>query len=211
MRRVEFSEHYVRPDRIAEVAEALRRGELVAIPTDTTWAIVADALTRQSVQRLQDLRRRMSPDRADDRAPMSLLCGSLGMIGTYVLMDQPDFRLARRLLPGPYTMLFRASRQVPRQLQSKRKVVGVRMPDHPIALPVLEALDHPVLAATAYIEGEPVRSSTDLIDRLGDAIDLIADGVPVWPASTTVLDCTSGAPVVLRKGRGPIEDDWASA
>lgn len=211
MERVEFSEHYIRPDHVERVAQAIRQGKLVAIPTDTTWAIVADALTRKSAQRLQDLRRRMSPSDDSGRSPMSLLCGSLNMIGTYVLMDQPDFRLVRRLLPGPYTMLFRASRQVPRQLQSKRKVVGIRMPDHPIALPVLEALDQPVLAATAYVDGEPARSSTDLVESLGDAVDMIAEGLPVWPESSTVLDCTSGVPVVLREGRGPIEDDWDHA
>ena len=210
MQRIEFSEHHVRPDRIAEVAAAIRAGKLVAIPTDTTWAIVADALTRRSVQRLQDLRKRMSPGDSE-RSPMSLLCGDLGMIGTYVLMDQPDFRLVRRLLPGPYTMIFRASRQVPRQLQSKRKVVGIRMPEHPIALPVLEALDGPVLAATAYVDDEPARSSTDLIDRLSDVVDVIAEGVPVWPQPSTVLDCSSGTPVVLREGIGPIEDDWDHA
>lgn len=213
MRIIEVQNANPRPDRIQEAADAIRRGELAVVATDTAWSIVGDPFQTATAQRLAKLRERLagSADESKRKAgqPMSLLFGDLAEVGRYVLLDQPQFRLLRRLLPGPYTVLLPASREVPRLLQSKRKAIGVRMPDHPICGPLIASVGGPLLACTARgSSGEMLLAATEIETALRRDVDLLLESDPFLPEPSTVLDYTGDAPILLRAGRGPIEDDW---
>jgi len=209
---IEIDAYRPRPDRLRAVAELLDGGGLVAFPTDTTWVVAADAQARGSADQLRELRSQMGGAaelRAPDDKPMSLMCADIAAAATYVLMDQPQFRLVRKLLPGPYTVILPASRQVPRQLQSKRRAVGVRIPDHLVALGVLQACRGPLLVATCHTpDGLLLSASTEVVDALGGSLRAVVETDPIVAEPTTVVDWTGDAPVLVRAGRGEALDDW---
>jgi tRNA threonylcarbamoyl adenosine modification protein (Sua5/YciO/YrdC/YwlC family) len=213
MRCVEIDTWHIRPDRILELCARVRAGDLIAMPTDTTWAVVCDPFQTESAQRLAALRTWMAGGTEQAKAkgdrPMSLMCGDLATIGTYVLMEQPHFRLVRRILPGPYTVLLPASREVPRQLRSKRREVGIRMPDHPVVQALLAALEQPLLTTTARDDsGELLAASPDVQSALTGRVDTLVETDPIWPEPSTVIDCTDGPPRLVRAGRGEVDPAW---
>lgn len=209
---IEIDAHWQRPDRVAEAANVLRKGGLLATPTDTTWVIACDALDRAAATRLRALRARLSGTSDNKKPlekPMSLMCNDLTSVGTYVILDQPQFRLLRRLLPGAYTIILPASRQVPRQLQSKRRAVGIRMPDHAVATSILDHFGRPVLVTTAHTpDGTLLGASPEVADTIGDAIDAYVETDPIVPEVSTVVDWTDAHPVLVRAGKGPVDEDW---
>ncbi len=213
METVEIDFAFLRPDRVDRVVRALQQGGLVAMPTDTAWVVACDCRERGAVKRLSALRERLAcEDRAPrpNEKPMSLMCPDMTTIGTFALVDQPQFRLLRRLLPGPYTVILPASREVPRLLQTKRRAVGVRIPDHPVTLGILEAFGAPLLVTTAHTPGgDLLASSTEVVRELGRDLAMVVDTDPIVPAVSTVVDYTSVDPVVIREGRGPTEPGWA--
>lgn len=210
-RLIEIDEAHPRPDLVREAADVLRRGGLVAMPTDTTWVVACDALHNAAGTRLRTLRARMggvSP-KDDQRKPLSLMCADLASVGTFALVDQPQFRMLRRLLPGPYTIILPASRQVPRQLQSKRHAIGVRIPDHAVAIAILEAVGDPLFVTTCHSpDGTLLGASPDVERALGPNLDAIIETTPIEPEPSTVVDWTSDAPVLVRSGKGPSEPEW---
>ena len=208
MQRFELSSHNARPDVLAAAADVLRRGGLVALPTDTTWSVVCDARDNGAARRLRELRAEMAGKRVDtlNKAPMSLVCADLAVVGTYTLLDQPRFRFVKSMLPGPYTIILPASRMVPKMLQSKRRDVGVRMPDHPVTLGILDALDAPVLAATCQrADGELLASSPDVESAIGRHLAAIVETEPIVPEVSTIIDYTGEEPSLVRLGKGPAE------
>jgi tRNA threonylcarbamoyl adenosine modification protein (Sua5/YciO/YrdC/YwlC family) len=210
MEAFELDEHTPREDRLTAAGQLLARGRIGAVATDTSWSLVTSALNASGANRLAGLR--ATPSRGDGRRPMSLICADLAMVGTYALIDQQQFRLVRRLLPGPYTILLPASRAVPRRLQSKRRAIGIRIPDKPLITELVRRADAPLFATTARgRDGEALTSLPDVIDAWERDLDLYIESTPITPSASTVLDLTSGTPVVLREGLGPIESDWEIA
>lgn len=208
---IEIDDFYPRPDRVAEVAGILRRGGLVAMPTDTTWIVACNAFDTAAATRLRTIRARMAGEstKGDDRKPMSLMCPDLAAIGTFALVDQPQFRMLKRLLPGPYTVILPASRQVPRQLQSKRRAIGVRMPDHPVALAVLEAVAEPLFVTTCHDpDGRLLGAAPEVEAAVGSDLGALIETTPIQPESSTVVDWTGAGPVLIRAGKGPAEPEW---
>ncbi len=213
MKAIEIDPWNPRPDRVDEVAGRLRRGEIVAFPTDSTWTLTADASQRGALQKLQRLRASMhgdDPDRPETgRAPLSLLCASISEIGKYTNLEQHQFRLLRRIFPGPYTVLLPASRQVPRLIQSKRRIIGVRLPDYPIATAIIAAMEHPLVATTARIDDDRlVASAGDLAGPYIHHVDAVVHTDPIVPEESTVIDATTDPPTVIRAGKGELEDHW---
>lgn len=208
MHRIEIEASHPRPDRIAEVSDALERGKVVAMATDTSWAILADPFQRSAADRIREMRQTISSHTSATR-PMSLLCGSVSMASQYVIIDQPQFRLLRRLLPGPYTLLLPASRQVPKQLQSKRRAVGIRMPGHAIVQGVMDRWGKPLTGTTARRRnGELVMAAPEIEAELGEWVDVLVESEPFMPGPSTVIDYTSSTPLVLRAGLGEIDPEW---
>lgn len=194
-----------------KLAAALRIGEVIAVPTDTTYALVTALSSKKGVERLKTMRR-LGPDR-----PVTLLLSDTDEIGTWAKIDRPAYRLIRRLTPGPFTFLLPAMREVGKYAESNRRVIGVRIPDHDfvraLACEVARENGSPLASASAARlpprvgEGEPMPDDLYLaeaaeIDSAYPDCAAIVDFGPLPPEVSTVVDLTGGDVVILRQGAG---------
>jgi tRNA threonylcarbamoyl adenosine modification protein (Sua5/YciO/YrdC/YwlC family) len=188
------------PRHIQRAKTVLQDGGIVSYPTDTYYALGCDAFQKKAMERLALLKRR------DGRKPFAFLCADLGEVAKYAIVSNESFRLMRRLLPGPYTIVLDATRLVPRTALTRQRQVGVRVPDAPVATALVRALGHPLATTSAALpDQEPLIDAADIQDHLGHGIDLILDGGVTLNEPSTVLDLTGPAPVVLRAGKGRLE------
>ena len=137
---------------LRKAVEVLTGGGLIAYPTDTCYAVGCDLYNLKGINRIYQIKRRPL------NKPFSFICRDLKNISEYALVGNYAYKAMKRLLPGPYTFVLEASRQVPKILQTKRRTVGIRVPDHPIALGLVGLLGHPIITTTAALPDEPVES-----------------------------------------------------
>jgi tRNA threonylcarbamoyl adenosine modification protein (Sua5/YciO/YrdC/YwlC family) len=178
----------------------LRRHGVVALGTGTNWAFVADPASRQANERI----RRLKPTHPKDQ-PFSLLCASIAMATTMTVIDAAAYRSLRRAWPGPFTVLLPANRTLPRLLKTKRKVVGCRVPDAPLALAILEAFAGPLMATTVptHEDGTSLMMGFEIFEHYGHGLDLVVDlGEPLPGTESTVVDMSQGSIEILRVGAG---------
>jgi len=188
------------PRHVSRAVSVLHGGGLVSYPTDTYYAIGCDLFQRKAIERMAVLKRR------DPRKPFAFLCGNLGEVAKYAIVDNDRFRLLRRLLPGPYTVVLPATRLVPRTALTRQRSVGVRVPDAPVANALVQGLGRPLATTSAAVAGEePLAVASEIRDRLGHGLDLILDGGKTLNEPSTVIDLTGDRPVVLRQGKGLLE------
>jgi tRNA threonylcarbamoyl adenosine modification protein (Sua5/YciO/YrdC/YwlC family) len=191
------------PRHIQRAVALIQGGGIVAYPTDTYYALGCDLFQKKAMERLATLKRR------DDRKPFAFLCADLGEVAKYGIVSNENYRLMRRLLPGPYTIILEATRLTPRTALTRQRQVGVRVPDAPVAIALVRALGRPLATTSAALpppdDGEPLRDARDIQEHLGRAVDLILDGGVTLNEPSTVLDLTGPVPVVLREGKGRIE------
>ncbi len=183
---------------LERIAEILQRDGVIAYPTDTLFGLGCLASRKKAVDRILQIKGR------DPKKPMSILCADMEMLCRYTRhLDTPTFRLLKQMLPGPYTALLPASREVPRYLQNKQ-VVGLRIPDHPFCLGLTKLLGEPIITTSANLSGQPtLNTAWELEEELGHALDLVVDcGQPVGEGST-IVDLTGEEPVLIREGAGP--------
>lgn len=197
--RIEIHEEHPEPRKIARAVEVLRRGGVIAYPTDTVYGIGCDITQKRAVDRVYAIKR-MKPDQ-----PLAFICPDLGDLSKYALVDDRTYRLMRRLTPGPYCFILEASREVPRILQMKRKTVGIRVPHNEVALALVRALGNPIVSSTASREGEPLNDPAD-IDEAFPGLDLILDAGYGGLVPSTVLDVTGADIVVVREGAGSVDE-----
>jgi tRNA threonylcarbamoyl adenosine modification protein (Sua5/YciO/YrdC/YwlC family) len=195
---IEINSDFPDPRKVQRAVDVLAAGEVIAYPTDTLYALGCDMLARRALERIYQLK---SMPRTH---PLALICPDLSDIARYARVDDRTYRMLKRLLPGPYTCILEASREVPRILQSKRKTIGIRVPKNPLIVEVARALGRPVLSSSAVDQnGEPLRDAADLDARWPD-LALILDGGWGGVTPTTVIDLVNGA--VVREGAGPVGD-----
>jgi tRNA threonylcarbamoyl adenosine modification protein (Sua5/YciO/YrdC/YwlC family) len=188
------------PRHVQRAVSILEGGGLVSYPTDTYYAIGCDLFQKKAMERLAVLKRRDSR-----KTPFAFLCSDLGEVAKYGIVSNEHYRLMRRLLPGPYTIILEATRLVPRTALTRQRQVGVRVPDAPVALALVRGLGRPLATTSAALPGEePLIDAADIQERLGHGIDLILDGGVTLNEPSTVLDLTGPAPVLLREGKGKI-------
>lgn len=195
------------PERrlLAKAAATVAAGGVIAYPTDSSYALGCRLADKEAAERLRRLRG------TDRHHPFTLVCRDLSEIATYAHVDNPAYRLLRSLTPGPYTFVLPATREVPRRLMHpKRKTIGIRVPDHPVARALLETLDQPLMSATvvAATEEVPLADAAAVADAFANVVDCILDGGSTPAEPTTVLELADGRAKVLRLGRGPV-GDWA--
>jgi tRNA threonylcarbamoyl adenosine modification protein (Sua5/YciO/YrdC/YwlC family) len=179
----------------------LRAGGLIAYPTDSGYALGWHLDSREAQDRVVKLRG------LDFRHNFTVVCRTLSEIGTYARMNDAAFRLIRSLTPGPYTFLLPATAQLPRRLQqAKKRSVGVRIPDHPVALALLQALDEPLLSSSLILPDEDMHGweVEDLYARVSRAVDLFLDSGFCGDEPTTVIDLLGEQPQLARQGKGPV-------
>ena len=196
--RIEIHGEHPEPRKIAKAVEVLRKGGVIAYPTDTVYGIGCDITQKKAIDKIYAMKR-MKPDQ-----PLAFICSDLGDIAKYAVVDNQAYRIMRRLLPGPYCFILEATREVPKILMMKRKTVGIRVPHHEVPLAIVRELGNPIISTTAAWEGESLNDPAEIDERFG-ALDLILDAGYGKLTSTTVVDMTGPEPEVTRVGAGPVD------
>lgn len=187
------------PRLLKQAAQLLNNGGLVAIPTDSSYAVVARLDDRAAADALRKLRG------LDDRHHLTVLCHDMSTISQFAQVDNSQFRLLKQATPGPWTFILNASREVPRRVSHpSRKTIGIRVPDHPVTLAFLQAVDSPLLSTTLipFGEDQPLNDPTEIRARFQHSLAAIIDAGACPLEPTTVLDLTGATPEVIRRGRG---------
>jgi tRNA threonylcarbamoyl adenosine modification protein (Sua5/YciO/YrdC/YwlC family) len=194
-----FTLHPTHPQKrlVRQAAEIVRRGGLIAYPTDSCYALGCHLGDAQALARLRAIRG------IDERHHLTLMCRDLSEIAKYAMVDDKNFAFLK--IPGSYTFILRARREVPRRV-TRKKTIGVRIPGHPAAHALLAELDEPMLSSTLALPGDaaPLSDAQEIRERLGPRLDLIIDAGPSDTQPSTVLDLTGDAPQVVRKGKGSL-------
>ncbi|MEN3293011.1 MAG: hypothetical protein V7642_2264 [Burkholderiales bacterium] len=187
---------------IKQAAQIIHAGGIVALPTDSSYALVCHLDDKSAVERLRRIRG------VDDKHHLTLLCRDLSEIAQYARVDNRQYRVLKSATPGPYTVILEATKEVPRRLSHpSRKTIGLRVPENPIAHALLEELGQPLLSTTLILpdETEPLTDADAIRERLGRQIELVIDGGACSLEPTTVIDLTDEEPVLIRQGRGAAE------
>jgi tRNA threonylcarbamoyl adenosine modification protein (Sua5/YciO/YrdC/YwlC family) len=187
---------------IRQAAEIVRKGGVIAYPTDSCYALGCHIGDKDALERIRVLRE------ADRHHHFTLVCRDLTEIARYAKVDTWQFRLLKSCTPGPYTFLLEATRETPRRLQhEKRRTIGIRVPDHRVAQMLLSELGEPIMSSTLLLPGDglPLNDADEIEERLGTRLDSLLDGGSCGVEPTTVVDLAAKPPVVVRKGRGSLE------
>jgi tRNA threonylcarbamoyl adenosine modification protein (Sua5/YciO/YrdC/YwlC family) len=185
--------------QLAMVKECLDDGGIIAYPTDTIYGLGCSILHHNAVEKICAIKK-VDPEKAQ----LSFICADLSDLSAYAKsIDNALYRILKKTLPGPYTYILPASKQVPKILQSKKKTIGLRIPNNKIALSIIETLGHPILSAS--FPGENVEDYTDpeiIYEHWSNQIDMVVDGGIGGIVPSTVIDCTTDEYVLLRQGLG---------
>lgn len=190
--------------KINTVVECLRNGGIIIYPTDTIYGLGCDIYNTAAIERICRIK-----DIDPKKAQFSFICRDLSHISDYTRsVGTPVFRILKTALPGPYTFILNASKQVPKLLKTKKDTVGIRIPDNNICLQLIQALGNPIMSVSLPMEGD-VEYYTDpelMHDKFEYLVDIVIDGGAGGITPSTVIDCTSGSPELAREGAG----DWHS-
>ena len=199
-----FQIHPVNPQArlVHQSVEILRNDGLLVYPTDSSYALGCRVGDKRGMDRIRRIRQ------LDNKHNFTLMCRDLSEISSYARVDNSNYRLMKSLTPGAYTFILRATHEVPRRLQHpKRKTIGIRIPDHPVAQALLEELGEPMMSSTLILPGAdmPETDAHDIRERLEHDVDLVIDGDNCGLEPTTVIDLVDGVPEIVRPGRGSTE------
>lgn len=205
----EIHPHNPQKRTIEQIKDALKRGAVMLYPTDTVYAIGCDLTVKSAVQKVRQIKQ-ISNDK-----PLTFLCSSLSNIADYAIVTDAAYRTIKRLIPGSYTFVLPATKLVPKLVMSpKRKTTGIRVPDHPVCLAILESLGNPVISTSAHIKEEDEPSAlikkipqeydkVQLFDALENLVDIIVDDGADWDYQvSTIIDLSADDPVLVRRGKG---------
>ncbi|OIJ65249.1 L-threonylcarbamoyladenylate synthase [Streptomyces mangrovisoli] len=187
------------PRTIAQIADSVRQGALIAYPTDSCYALGCQLGSRDGMDRIRTIRR------LDDRHHFTLVCRDFAQLGQFVQVDNNVFRAVKASTPGSYTFILPATREVPRKLMHPRKkTVGVRIPDHVVTQALLAELGEPLLSSTLLLpdEKEPMTQGWEIKDQLDHVLDAVVDSGECGTEPTTVVDYSSGEAEIVRYGAG---------
>jgi tRNA threonylcarbamoyl adenosine modification protein (Sua5/YciO/YrdC/YwlC family) len=184
---------------IEQVVKLLQGGAVICYPTETGYGIGCDLMNQKAIKEIMQLKRRPKDK------PFSFMCSDLTDISRYAHVSNTAYRLMKKSLPGPYTFVLPGTKLVPKIMATKQKTVGIRVPTHPICRLLLTTLGNPIVNTSAQLEDHDAAAEAYQIDDyLGNRIDLIIDGGPVYPDPSSVIDLTGDVPVVLRIGKGDV-------
>jgi len=189
------------PRLIKQAAEIARSGGLIALPTDAAYSLAGVAGYAPLLDRIRGIRG------VDERHHFTLMCRDLSEIATYARVDNSQYRLLKATTPGSYTFILEGTRELPRRLlHPKRKTIGLRVPNHPLALALLEELNEPLLTSTLILPGfeTPLADADEIRRHLEKRLDLVIDAGRCGSEMTTVINLTSAQPELVRAGRGPL-------
>lgn len=186
---------------LVQAAEFIREGAVVALPTDSCYALGCHLGDKDALDRLRQIRQ------MDDRHHLTLMVRDLSEIAHFARVDNAQYRLLKATTPGSYTFILEGTKELPRRvLHPKRKTIGLRVPDHPVALALLDELNEPLLTTTLQLPGDefPLTEGWEIQDRLDSQLELILDAGHCGTEPTTVIDLTTSVPELVRAGRGSL-------
>lgn len=202
--RLELHPQNPNPRNLKTVIECLKDGGVVIYPTDTVYGMGCDIFKHSAVERICRIKG-IDPKKSH----FSFICYDLSHLTDYTKsVDTPLFRLLKKALPGPYTFILPASRQVPKMLKTKRDTVGIRVPDNLVCRTLVKELGNPIMSTSLPID-EYVEEYTDpeiIHDKFGKLVDIVIDGGPGGIVTSTVVDCTGPEPELVREGAGNWEE-----
>ena len=191
------------PRLIKQIIECLKDGGVIVYPTDTIYGLGCDIFQHKAVDRICTIKN-IDPLKAQ----LSFICKDLSHLSDYTKsIDTPLYRMLKNYLPGPYTFILPASKQVPKILQSKKSTIGLRVPDNKICQYILDQLGNPILSAS--LPGDMVEEFTDpetIFEKFGSVVDFVIDGGPGNMIPSTIIDCVTDEWVITRQGAG----EWAA-
>lgn len=190
------------PRLLVQAAEFIRNGAIVALPTDSCYALGCRLGDREALERIRQIRQ------IDDRHHLTLMVRDLSEIAHFARVDNAQYRLLKAATPGCYTFILEGTKELPRRvMHPKRKTIGLRVPDHPVAQALLAELNEPLLTTTLQLPGDelPLTEGWEIQDRLEDQLELILDAGSCSTESTSVIDLTGSAPELIRAGRGSLK------
>jgi len=200
-RLVQIHPESPQPRLLVQAAQFIREGAIVALPTDSCYALGCHLGDKEALDRIRQIRQ------IDDRHHLTLMCRDLSEIANYARVDNAQYRLLKATTPGSYTFILEGSKELPRRvMHPKRKTMGLRIPDHPVTLALLAELGEPLLTTTLQLPGDdaPLTEGWEIQDRLEDQIDWILDAGHCGIEPTTVIDLSGPVPELVRAGRGPL-------
>jgi tRNA threonylcarbamoyl adenosine modification protein (Sua5/YciO/YrdC/YwlC family) len=186
---------------VRQAISALLDGSVVAYPTDSCYALGCLMGDKEAMERIRRIRK------TDKQHNFTLVCRDLSEIARYARVDNSQYRTLKAFTPGPYTFLLEATREVPKRLQNpKRRTIGIRVPDNAIVRMLLAELGEPIMSSTLLLPGEALTMTDplEIKERLEHQVDLVIDGGTGGVEPSSVVDLSSGVPVVVRRGRGDV-------
>jgi tRNA threonylcarbamoyl adenosine modification protein (Sua5/YciO/YrdC/YwlC family) len=184
---------------IHRAVEILKKGGVIAYPTDSSYAIACQIGDKQALDKIRRIRR------LDDKHNFTLICESLSQVSNFAKIGNDAYRLIKSLTPGPFTFILKATREVPRRLQHpKRKTIGLRIPDHAVAQWLTRELGEPLFSSTLVFPGseESMADPFDIRDSLEHELDLVIDAGIIEYEPTTIIEFTDNGPRIIRQGKG---------
>jgi tRNA threonylcarbamoyl adenosine modification protein (Sua5/YciO/YrdC/YwlC family) len=193
------------PEKITQIVRLLRDGGVVIYPTDTVYGMGCDITNLRAVERISKIKG-INPKKHN----FSMICADLSNISQFTrVISKPVFKMMKKAFPGPFTFILEASTQVPKILHSKKKTIGIRVPDHNVPRMLVEALGQPILTTSINDEDEVVEYSTDpelIFEKYANLVDIVIDGGYGQNVASTILDCTGVEVEIMRQGLGKLED-----
>lgn len=184
---------------IQKVVQVFQEGGIIAYPTDTVYGIGCSSFSKKGIEKMYHLKK------CSKQKPFSFICSSLENISEYAQVSNYAYRVIRKMLPGPYTFILEASRLVPKKMLTKRKMVGIRVPDNKICLAIVKALGHPVISTSASLSKDEILSDPAEIEKkFRPYVNLVVDGGILVSEPSTVISLVNDVSEIIRAGKGDI-------
>jgi len=202
MLRLHMNLDHPQPRHIARTAEIMRGGGLAVYPTDTTYGLGCDIYAKRSIDRIYLVKG------MDKGQRLSFLCGDLAEVSRYAVVEDRNYRILRHHVPGKYTFILPATREVPKILQSNARTVGIRIPQSPVCAALIRELGHPLISTTVarFVDGEQsyTNDPDEIVRMFGSSIEALLDGGPLYGEPSSVIDLCGDEPVIVRAGSGDL-------
>jgi len=182
-----------------KVVDVLKEGGVIGYPTDTVYGLGCDLFNPEAIKKIHRLKK------TDGNKPLSFICSDLKDISRYAYVSNYAYKTMKRLLPGSYTFILKATKLVPKIALTKQKTVGIRIPDNKICLALVKELGNPIISTSVYKPDESLYNDPNEIEeRFGKQLDLVIDGGVIIAEHSSIIDLSDDAPRVIRKGKGDV-------
>jgi len=200
-----FNLHPENPQKriINQAVEAIQAGEIIAYPSDSSYALGCALGNRMGVEKIRRLRQ------LTEKHPLTLMCSDIAQAAVYAFISDSNYKIIKKWTPGPYTFLLPATKNSSKIIQGqKRKEVGIRIPNHAIILELVKELNEPILSATLWLPGEdqPIKEADSIIKATNNIVDLVLDGGVGQALDTTIIDLLEVPPKIVRRGAGDLQE-----